>query len=68
VKFEDLCGFMVEGNVDDVNVLNEVKERIREQGRVSWALEASNMVVCIKDLIFYVVVCIKDFMQIWRNF
>jgi hypothetical protein len=41
VKFEDLCGFMVEGNVDDVNVLNEVRERIREQGRVWWALEAS---------------------------
>ena len=41
VKFEDLCGFMVEGNVDDVNVLNDVRERIREQGRVWWALEAS---------------------------
>lgn len=41
VKFEDLYGFMVEGNVDDVNVLNEVRERIREQGRVWWALEAS---------------------------
>ncbi|CAM0958563.1 unnamed protein product [Alopecurus aequalis] len=41
VKFEDLCGFMVEGNVDDVNVLNEVRERIREQARVWWALEAS---------------------------
>ncbi|KAE8800517.1 growth hormone-regulated TBC protein 1 [Hordeum vulgare] len=32
---------MVEGNVDDVNALNEVRERIREQGRVWWALEAS---------------------------
>nr|TKW09814.1 hypothetical protein SEVIR_6G126100v2 [Setaria viridis] len=41
VKFEDLYGFMVEGNVDDVNVLNEVRERIREQGRVWWALEAN---------------------------
>jgi len=41
VKFEDLYEFMVEGNVDDVNVLNEVRERIREQGRVWWALEAS---------------------------
>ncbi|OAY68725.1 Growth hormone-regulated TBC protein 1, partial [Ananas comosus] len=41
VKFEDLYGFTVEGNVDDVNVLNEVSERIRQQGRVWWALEAS---------------------------
>lgn len=41
VKFEDLYGFTVEGNVDDVNVVNEVSERIRQQGRVWWALEAS---------------------------
>ena len=41
VRFEDLYGFMVEGNVDDVNVLNEVRERITEQGRVWWALEAN---------------------------
>lgn len=41
VKFEDLYGFTVEGNVDDVNVLNEVREKIREQGRVWWALEAN---------------------------
>ncbi|XP_008798753.2 growth hormone-regulated TBC protein 1-like [Phoenix dactylifera] len=41
VKFEDLYGFTVEGNIDDVNVLNEVRERVRQQGRVWWALEAS---------------------------
>ncbi|CAA6670825.1 unnamed protein product [Spirodela intermedia] len=41
VKFQDLYGFTVEGNVDDVNVLNEVRERVRQQGRVWWALEAS---------------------------
>ncbi|XP_058070763.1 uncharacterized protein LOC131219565 [Magnolia sinica] len=41
VNFEDLYGFPVEGNVDDVNVLNEVTERVRQQGRVWWALEAS---------------------------
>ncbi|KAH9793542.1 Rab-GAP TBC domain-containing protein [Citrus sinensis] len=41
VKFQDLYGFTVEGNVDDVNVLNEVREKVREQGRVWWALEAS---------------------------
>ncbi|KAL5700138.1 hypothetical protein ACHQM5_025624 [Ranunculus cassubicifolius] len=41
VKFQDLYGFNVEGNVDDVNVLNEVREKVREQGRVWWALEAS---------------------------
>ncbi|CAL5342334.1 unnamed protein product [Camellia sinensis] len=41
VKFQDIYGFMVEGNVDDVNVLNEVREKVRQQGRVWWALEAS---------------------------
>uniref|UniRef100_A0A1D1Z0T2 TBC1 domain family member 2A n=1 Tax=Anthurium amnicola TaxID=1678845 RepID=A0A1D1Z0T2_9ARAE len=41
VKFQDIYGFTVEGNIDDVNVLNEVRERVREQGRVWWALEAS---------------------------
>lgn len=41
VKFQDIYGFSVEGNVDDVNVLNEVREKVREQGRVWWALEAS---------------------------
>lgn len=41
VKFQDLYGFAVEGNVDDVNVLNEVREKVREQGKVWWALEAS---------------------------
>ncbi|XP_009785668.1 uncharacterized protein LOC107767759 [Nicotiana tabacum] len=41
VKFQDLYGFSVEGNVDDVNVLNEVREKVREQGKVWWALEAS---------------------------
>ncbi|OIW04287.1 hypothetical protein TanjilG_00847 [Lupinus angustifolius] len=41
VKFQDLYGFTVKGNVDDVNVLNEVREKVRQQGRVWWALEAS---------------------------
>ncbi|KAL7582557.1 uncharacterized protein LOC111904972 [Lactuca sativa] len=41
VKFQDLYGFTVEGNVDDVNVLNEVREKVREQGRVWWAMEAN---------------------------
>ncbi|CAN4103698.1 unnamed protein product [Withania somnifera] len=41
VKFQDLYAFTVEGNVDDVNVLNEVREKVREQGRVWCALEAS---------------------------
>lgn len=41
VKFQDLYGFTVEGNVDDVNVLNEVREKVRQQGRVWWSLEAS---------------------------
>lgn len=41
VKFQDLYGFTVEGNVDDVNVLNEVREKVRQQGKVWWALEAN---------------------------
>ncbi|KAK4276303.1 hypothetical protein QN277_019267 [Acacia crassicarpa] len=41
VKFQDLYGFTVEGNVDDVNVLNEVREKVRERNRLWWALEAS---------------------------
>ncbi|XP_058080544.1 uncharacterized protein LOC131228714 [Magnolia sinica] len=41
VKFQDIYGFTVEGNVDDVNVLNEVRERVRRQARVWWSLEAS---------------------------
>lgn len=41
VKFQDLYGFTVEGNVDDANILNEVREKVREQGKVWWALEAS---------------------------
>ncbi|OIW16444.1 hypothetical protein TanjilG_19160 [Lupinus angustifolius] len=41
VKFQDLYEFSVEGNVDDVNVLNEVREKVRQRGRVWWELEAS---------------------------
>ncbi|KAJ3693194.1 hypothetical protein LUZ60_008674 [Juncus effusus] len=41
VKFEDLYGFMVEGKIDDVNVLNEVRERIRQQNKVWFDLEQS---------------------------
>ena len=41
VKFQDLYGFTVEGNVDDANILNEVREKVREQGKVWWGLEAS---------------------------
>lgn len=41
VKFQDLYDFTAEGNIDDVNVLNEVRERVRQQGKVWWALEAS---------------------------
>jgi len=41
VKFQDLYGFTVEGNVDDVNILNDVREKMREQGKVWWAMEAS---------------------------
>ncbi|KAL0327914.1 UNVERIFIED_CONTAM: TBC1 domain family member 2A [Sesamum calycinum] len=41
VRFQDLYGFIVEGYVDDVKVLKEVRERMRQQGRVWWALEAS---------------------------
>ncbi|XP_024967246.1 TBC1 domain family member 2B-like isoform X1 [Cynara cardunculus var. scolymus] len=41
VKFQDLYGFTVEGNVDDVNILNEVREKVRQQGKVWWSLEAN---------------------------
>ncbi|RAL41863.1 unnamed protein product [Cuscuta campestris] len=41
VKFQDLYGFTVEGNVDDVNVLNEVAEKARKKSKVWWAFEAS---------------------------
>ncbi|KAL8264490.1 hypothetical protein R6Q59_022620 [Mikania micrantha] len=41
VKFQDPYGFMVEGNVDDVNILNDVREKMREQDKVWWAMEAS---------------------------
>ncbi|XP_028756763.1 TBC1 domain family member 2A-like isoform X2 [Neltuma alba] len=41
VKFQDIYDFTVEGSVDDVNVLNEVREKVRQQGRVWWALEAN---------------------------
>lgn len=41
VKFSDLYSFTVEGSLEDANVFNEVRERVREQGRVWWALEAS---------------------------
>ncbi|KAJ6710730.1 TBC1 DOMAIN FAMILY MEMBER GTPASE-ACTIVATING PROTEIN [Salix koriyanagi] len=52
VKFQDLYGFAVEGNVDDVNILNEVREKVRQQGRVWWALEASKAnAITLKRLI-----------------
>lgn len=41
VKFQDIYGFTVEGNVEDVNLLNEVRENIRRQAKVWWALEAN---------------------------
>ncbi|XP_074307773.1 uncharacterized protein LOC141642754 [Silene latifolia] len=41
VKFQDIYGFRVEGNVDDVNVLNDVREKVRQQGRVWWSLEST---------------------------
>jgi hypothetical protein len=41
VRFSDLYSFTVEGTLDDANLFNEVRERVREQGRVWWALEAS---------------------------
>ncbi|KAL8140477.1 hypothetical protein V2J09_006498 [Rumex salicifolius] len=39
VKFLDLYGFTVEGNVDDVNVLNEVREKVRKQGKAWLEME-----------------------------
>lgn len=41
VRFSDLYSFTVEGTLDDANLFNEVRERVRQQSRVWWALEAS---------------------------
>ncbi|CAH9072770.1 unnamed protein product [Cuscuta epithymum] len=41
VKFQDLYEFTVEGNVDDVNVLNEVTEKVRQKSKLWLSLEAS---------------------------
>lgn len=41
VKFQDIYAFTVEGNVNDINVMNEVRERMQRQRQVWWALEAS---------------------------
>ncbi|KAJ8636134.1 hypothetical protein MRB53_010401 [Persea americana] len=41
VKFHDIYAFTVEGNVNDINVMNEVRERMQRQRQVWWALEAS---------------------------
>lgn len=41
VKFQDLYGFTVEGNVDDVNILNEVREKVRKQAKAWLEMEAN---------------------------
>lgn len=41
VKFVDTYEFTVEGNLEDVNVLNEVRERVRQQWRAWLAVEES---------------------------
>ncbi|GJU71190.1 growth hormone-regulated TBC protein 1-like protein [Tanacetum coccineum] len=46
VKFQDLYGFTVEGNVDDANILNVVRKKVREQGKLWWGLEASKWANC----------------------
>ncbi|GJR84115.1 growth hormone-regulated TBC protein 1-like protein [Tanacetum coccineum] len=46
VKFQDLYGFTVEGYVDDANILNVVRKKVREQGKLWWGLEASKWANC----------------------
>lgn len=41
VKFEDLYSFNIECNIDDVNILNDVAERVRMQDKVWSELEES---------------------------
>lgn len=41
VKMVDLYDFLVEGTAEDVEVYDGVKERVKEQGRVWWTLEAT---------------------------
>ncbi|XP_078439312.1 uncharacterized protein LOC144709612 [Wolffia australiana] len=41
VKFQDLYNFSVEGSLEDVNVLNEVRERMRRHGRAWRAMETA---------------------------
>lgn len=40
-QFQDMYGFPVEGNVADWNAMNMVRERVRQQEKVWWAMEAS---------------------------
>lgn len=41
VKVVDLYGFELEVTRDEALILNQVKERVKEQGRVWWAAEAN---------------------------
>lgn len=41
VKVVDLYGFELEVTRDEASILNQVKERVKEQGRVWWAAEAN---------------------------
>lgn len=41
VKSVDLYDFALEVNVEDAQTLEQVKERVREQGRLWWSMEAS---------------------------
>jgi hypothetical protein len=41
VKVVDLYGFELEVTRDEASILNQVKERVKEQGRVWWAEEAN---------------------------
>ncbi|KAH9323591.1 hypothetical protein KI387_018230, partial [Taxus chinensis] len=41
VKFEDIYSFKVEGSIEEANVMNEVRQRVKEQARVWWSMEAA---------------------------
>jgi hypothetical protein len=41
VKFVDMYSFTVEGSIEEANIMNEVRRRVKEQGCVWWETEAS---------------------------
>ncbi|XP_057859886.1 uncharacterized protein LOC131068664 isoform X2 [Cryptomeria japonica] len=41
VKFEDIYSFKVDGSIEEANVMNEVRQKVKEQARVWRSMEAA---------------------------